>query len=110
MQGVLTDKNDLTPKGDSNPELAKTIASCLNQKLGDVLLDTFPDGETKVEIIEPIRGHDVFVIQVRRAVLTTCTPILRTQQLHSSFPLRSLHSLTLLTLPLVQISSQHALR
>lgn len=45
--------------------LAETIAKCLGQKLGEITLGTFPDGETKVEIPEPIRGHDVFLIQVR---------------------------------------------
>ena len=52
--------------GEANPTLAQQIASQLGQQLGKIELSTFPDGETKVEIIDPIHGHDVFVIQVRR--------------------------------------------
>lgn len=51
--------------GSSNVPLAGAIAKALGQQLGELSLGTFPDGETKVEIIDPIRGHDVFVIQVR---------------------------------------------
>lgn len=58
--------------GSSNPGLAGAIAKSLGQQLGDINLSTFPDGETKVEIIDPIRGHDVFVIQVRPF---DCSPV-----------------------------------
>ena len=35
----------------------------MNVQLGDVLIETFPDGEIGVQVIENVRGRDVFVIQ-----------------------------------------------
>ena len=49
--------------GRSNPLLAENIASNLNQKLGEVSIRTFADGEIWVKYEENIRGSDVFVIQ-----------------------------------------------
>jgi ribose-phosphate pyrophosphokinase len=49
--------------GTANPTLSASIAKELGQSLGEIDLGQFPDGETKIEIIDPIRGHDVFVIQ-----------------------------------------------
>ncbi|MGE5196864.1 MAG: ribose-phosphate diphosphokinase, partial [Anaerolineae bacterium] len=49
--------------GTSHGDLAKQIASCLKVPLGQVLINTFPDGEIGVQILESVRGRDVFVLQ-----------------------------------------------
>lgn len=49
--------------GSSNPQLAKEICAFLNVPLGHVNLNSFPDGETFVQIKENIRGDDVFIVQ-----------------------------------------------
>ncbi len=49
--------------GRSNPLLAESIASNLNQKLGKISIRTFADGEIWVKYEENIRGSDVFIIQ-----------------------------------------------
>lgn len=49
--------------GNSNPLLAETIASDLNVTIGKALVGTFSDGETMIEILDNVRGKDVFVIQ-----------------------------------------------
>jgi ribose-phosphate pyrophosphokinase len=55
--------------GNANPELANNIASRLNLSLGRVGVDHFSDGETCVEVMENVRGRDVFIIQ------PTSTPV-----------------------------------
>ena len=54
--------------GNANPKLAKDIADKLNLPLGKISVDTFSDGEICVEVLENVRGKDVFIIQ------PTCTP------------------------------------
>ena len=54
--------------GNANPKLAKDIADKLNLPLGKISVDTFSDGEICVEVMENVRGKDVFIIQ------PTCTP------------------------------------
>ncbi len=54
--------------GNSSTELAQAIAKYLNMPLGQAKVGTFSDGETNVEILENVRGKDVFVIQ------STCAP------------------------------------
>ncbi len=49
--------------GSSHPELAKEIASHLGVGLGGVRSETFPDKEISVQILESVRGKDVFVVQ-----------------------------------------------
>lgn len=49
--------------GSSHPELAQQIAGCLKISLGDSLIETFPDGEIGVRILESVRGQDVFIVQ-----------------------------------------------
>ncbi len=49
--------------GTSHPELAKQIADCFGVQLGKVTIETFPDGEIGVQILENVRGRDVFVLQ-----------------------------------------------
>ena len=54
--------------GNANPELALNISSNLQLPIGQAHVGTFSDGETMVEILENVRGKDVFVIQ------STCAP------------------------------------
>src|SRR5438105_8136623 len=54
--------------GNSNPPLAAEISQFLKVPLGKATVDTFSDGESKVEITDNVRGGDVFVMQ------STCTP------------------------------------
>jgi ribose-phosphate pyrophosphokinase len=49
--------------GSSHPALAKEVADCLGIELGKVALNRFPDGEIEVQILENVRGRDVFVLQ-----------------------------------------------
>ena len=49
--------------GTSHPALAQEIAQSLGMNLGNVLIETFPDGEIGVQILENVRGRDVFVLQ-----------------------------------------------
>lgn len=55
--------------GNSNPALAEAVCQYLGVKRGVAEVRTFSDGEILVEIVENVRGGDVFVIQ------STCTPV-----------------------------------
>jgi ribose-phosphate pyrophosphokinase len=54
--------------GNAHPELAQKISHHLHVPLGKISVDRFSDGEIKLEIMENIRGRDVFLIQ------PTCPP------------------------------------
>ncbi|MCY3600473.1 MAG: ribose-phosphate pyrophosphokinase [Gemmatimonadetes bacterium] len=49
--------------GTANPALAQGIADVLGERLGDVTIKRFADGEIFVRIDENVRGRDVFLIQ-----------------------------------------------
>ena len=49
--------------GNSNPPLAAAIAAYLNLPLTKASVRRFSDLEVFVEILENVRGEDVFVIQ-----------------------------------------------
>jgi ribose-phosphate pyrophosphokinase len=49
--------------GNANPRLAQSIAAYLHKPLGKLHLARFSDGETTVEILENVRGCDVFIVQ-----------------------------------------------
>ncbi len=49
--------------GTAHPDLAEQIAETVGEKLCDVQISRFPDGEIFVKITENIRGNDVFIIQ-----------------------------------------------
>jgi ribose-phosphate pyrophosphokinase len=55
--------------GRANPPLAQKISDYLGIPLGQVNIQSFPDGETLVKIEEDVRGRDVFIIQ------PTCYPV-----------------------------------
>jgi ribose-phosphate pyrophosphokinase len=54
--------------GNANPVLAQEIARHLMQPLGRAIVGRFSDGEIQVEIMENVRGKDVFLVQ------STCPP------------------------------------
>ncbi|MFP5358600.1 MAG: ribose-phosphate diphosphokinase [Gammaproteobacteria bacterium] len=54
--------------GNANPKLAQDIANYLKRPLGQATVGRFSDGEVQIEILENVRGKDVFVIQ------PTCAP------------------------------------
>ncbi len=54
--------------GNANPVLAAEVVRYLGLPLGRAVVDKFSDGEVNVEIMENVRGKDVFVIQ------PTCAP------------------------------------
>jgi ribose-phosphate pyrophosphokinase len=49
--------------GSANPQLAHDIARHLMVPLGRASISTFSDGETTVELLENVRGRDVFIVQ-----------------------------------------------
>jgi ribose-phosphate pyrophosphokinase len=54
--------------GNANPQLAQAVARYLNLPLGKAHVGKFSDGEIQVEIMENVRGRDVFILQ------STCKP------------------------------------
>ncbi len=55
--------------GTANDALAKEVCEKLGLPLGQTRIDKFSDGETYVQILENVRGGDVFLIQ------PTCDPV-----------------------------------
>lgn len=49
--------------GNANPTLAANIAEHLHLPLGKAAVGRFSDGEIMVEILENVRGSDVFIVQ-----------------------------------------------
>jgi ribose-phosphate pyrophosphokinase len=54
--------------GNSNPDLAQAVAKHLGVPLGKAVIGRFSDGEVMVEVMENVRGKDVFIVQ------PTCAP------------------------------------
>ncbi len=55
--------------GNAHPALAHEICKALGVPLGKAQVGRFPDGEVRLQILENVRGTDVFVIQ------PTCRPV-----------------------------------
>ena len=49
--------------GTANPRLAEAVAGELGLACAKRRLERFPDGEIDLELLEPVRGRDVFVVQ-----------------------------------------------
>ncbi len=49
--------------GRSHPALTEAICKQLSLPVGNLLVESFPDSETFVKILDHIRGDDVFIIQ-----------------------------------------------
>ena len=54
--------------GNANPKLAADVVKRLSISLGRATVGRFSDGEVNVEILENVRGKDVFILQ------STCQP------------------------------------
>ena len=54
--------------GSANPKLAEDVVRNLNIPLGRATVSRFSDGEVMIELLENVRGKDIFVLQ------STCTP------------------------------------
>jgi len=54
--------------GNANPKLAEAVCRHLNISLGRAVVGRFSDGEVMVELLENVRGRDVFILQ------STCAP------------------------------------
>ena len=54
--------------GNANPDLAQAVAKNLGLPMGKSTVGRFSDGEVMVEVMENVRGRDVFIVQ------PTCAP------------------------------------
>ena len=55
--------------GSATPELAKSVADHLGLELSKGKVTQFPDGESRVQIDESVRGADCYIVQ------STCSPV-----------------------------------
>ncbi len=60
---VSTTSNMMVFTGNANPALAQEVADNLGIALGRADVGRFSDGEIMLEILENVRGRDVFVLQ-----------------------------------------------
>jgi ribose-phosphate pyrophosphokinase len=54
--------------GNANPKLAEAVCRHLNISMGRAVVGRFSDGEVMVELLENVRGRDIFLLQ------STCAP------------------------------------
>lgn len=54
--------------GNANPDLANNVVKHLDISLGRASVGRFSDGEVSIELLENVRGRDVFILQ------STCAP------------------------------------
>ncbi len=66
--GHVSDGTMMVFAGNANPKLGHDIAHELTLPLGKAQVGRFSDGEVMVEIMENVRGRDVFLVQ------STCPP------------------------------------
>jgi len=64
----MSDRKLMVFGGNANPSLTAKVATYLQQPIGKCNLSRFSDGETSLELLENVRGGDIFVIQ------PTCSP------------------------------------
>ena len=64
----MSDSSMMVFSGNANRALAEKIANQLRIPLGKSSVAEFSDSETAVEILENVRGRDIFLIQ------STCHP------------------------------------
>ncbi len=71
MNGLSASDSDsrmMVFSGNANRKLAQDIVNQLRLNLGNALVGRFSDAEVHVEILENVRGRDVFIVQ------PTCAP------------------------------------
>jgi len=64
----VSDGNMIVFTGNANPRLAQDISGYLQFPMGKVTLGRFSDGEVMVEVMENVRGKNVYIVQ------PTCAP------------------------------------
>ena len=64
----MADDRMMVFTGNANPELTEKIVDHLGISPGKIKAERFSDGEVHVEILENVRGRDVFIVQ------STCAP------------------------------------
>lgn len=64
----MSDRKMMVFTGNANRALAEAIVNHLNIPLGKAIVGCFSDGEVMVEIMDNVRGQDVFIVQ------PTCRP------------------------------------
>lgn len=64
----MADGSLMVFSGNANPKLANDIVDRLQIPMGKATVGRFSDGEVQVEIMENVRGKDVFIVQ------PTCAP------------------------------------
>ncbi len=64
----MSDDRMMVFTGNANPELTEKIVDHLGISPGKIKAERFSDGEVHVEIMENVRGRDVFIVQ------STCAP------------------------------------
>ena len=64
----MSDSRMMVFTGNANPQLAQAVVKYLDTSLGKAVVGRFSDGEIMVEVMENIRGRDVFIVQ------STCAP------------------------------------
>lgn len=65
----MTERRLMLFSGRGYPELSERIADRLDVPLGEVELETFPNGEVYARYLESVRGADVFIVQ------SLCDPV-----------------------------------
>jgi len=68
-RNLSEDKRFKLISGTANPALAEEISRYLGVKVGEAKLQRFADGEVYFQLLENVRGIDVFVVQ------PTCYPV-----------------------------------
>lgn len=68
LQQQTTNDNMMVFTGNANRSLSKDIVHFLNVPFGKATVEKFSDGEIMVEILDNVRGKDVFIVQ------PTCMP------------------------------------
>ena len=68
MPDADSDSRMMVFTGNANPALAQAVVDYLRMSLGNAHVSSFSDGEVQVEIMENVRGKDVFIMQ------PTCAP------------------------------------
>jgi ribose-phosphate pyrophosphokinase len=69
IRNLSEDKRFKLFSGTANPELARRIGEHIGVKVGETKLQRFADGEVFFQLLENVRGVDVFVVQ------PTCFPV-----------------------------------
>lgn len=62
-RGTMTDNEFILFSGTANPALAEAIADVLGVRMGASAVQRFPDGELAIDIQEPVRRKEVFLVQ-----------------------------------------------